>query len=74
MTFSVEHIDDYTDIVLLDPTGADNDVTVTVDQDGDVWFRTQCPESDHVDLIQMNYSMLTDLVAALDQTEGVFIS
>ena len=74
MTFSVEIESDYTDIVLLDPTGCDNDVVVSITDDGDVFMRTQCPETDQVDLILMNYSMLTDLVAALEQTEGVFVS
>lgn len=74
MTFSVEHFPDYTDVVLLDPSGNDNDVVVTFDETGEVWFRHQCPETDHVDLILMNYSMLTDLVAALDLEEGLYTS
>ena len=74
MTFSVEIESDYTDIVLLDPTGNDNDVTVSITDDGDVWLRHQCPDTDQVDLILMNYSMLTDLMAALESTQGVFIS
>lgn len=72
MTFSIEIEPDYTDVVLLDPTGNDNDVIVTLDEGGDVWIRHQCPETDKVDLILMTYSMLTDLIEAMNKPEGVY--
>ncbi len=74
MTYTVEHIDDYTDVVILDPTGSDNDLVVTICEDGEVWLRQQCPETDHVDLILITYSMLQDLNNSMNTPEGLVVS
>ncbi len=73
MTFSVEYDNQEIDIILLDPTGCDNDCQVTI-VGKEVWIRQQCPETDQVDLILISYSMLTDLATAINKPEGVFIS
>ena len=71
MTYSVEFEPDYTHIVLLDPTGSDNDLQVDI-CNNDVWLRQECIETGKVDLILITHSMLEDLVAALDSPEGMY--
>ena len=64
----------FTQIVLLDPTGDDNDVEVTLDSDSQVWIRQECTETGKVDLVLMDWKMLQDLVVALQSEDGVYVT
>ena len=44
MAYTVEIESDHTHIVVLDPTGADNDLTIDLCDNDDVYFRQECPE------------------------------
>ena len=61
MPFTVEIDGQSSEIVLLDTEGTDKDVTILVRDDDKVFIRQQCPESDRVDVIEMNWQMLVHL-------------
>ena len=73
MAYTVEIESDHTHIVVLDPTGADNDLTIDLCDNDDVYFRQECPETGKVDLILIHYSMLVDLLASIQSPEGMFM-
>ena len=72
MTYTVEIESDYTHIVVLDSTGADNDLTIDICDNSDVYLRQECLETGKVDLILITYSMLVDLSSSLGSEEGMF--
>ena len=73
MTYTVKIESDHTHIVVLDPTGCDNDLEVDICDNDDVYFRQECHESGKVDLILIKYSMLIDLLASIQSPEGIFM-
>ena len=72
MPFTVEIDEICSEIVLLDTEGADKDVTVLIRDDDKVFIRQQCPDSDRVDVIEMNRQMLVGLSKSLYCDEGMY--
>lgn len=65
---------DHTVTTIMDETGEYTDVELTIDDDG--VFLRQFPEDDRIpaDLISMSHKMFKDMLEALNQSEGFFIT
>ena len=72
MTFTVEIDSSSSEIVLLDTDGNDKDVTVIIRDDDKVFIRQECPESNRVDVIEMNWQMLVGLSQSIFYEEGMY--
>ena len=72
MPFTVEHLSDCSEIVLLDTEGHDKDVTVWVQGDDRVFIRQQDPVSGRVDVIEMNWQMLVALSQSIFCEDGMY--
>ena len=72
MPFTVEHLSDCSEIVLLDTEGHDKDVTVLVQGDDKVFIRQQDPVSGRVDVIEMNRQMLVGLSQSIFCEDGMY--
>ena len=72
MPFTVEHLSDCSEIVLLDTEGHDKDVTVLVQGDDKVFIRQQDPVSGRVDVIEMNWQMLVGLSQSIFCEDGMY--
>ena len=72
MTFTVEIDSSSSEIVLLDADGNDKDVTVIIRDDDKVFIRQECPESNRVDVIEMNWQMLVGLSQSIFYEEGMY--
>ena len=72
MTFTVEIDSSSSEIVLLDTDGNDKDVTVIIRNDDKVFIRQECPESNRVDVVEMNWQMLVGLSQSIFYEEGIY--
>ena len=72
MTFTVEIDSSSSEIVLLDTDGNDKDVTAIIRDDDKVFIRQGCPESNRVDVIEMNWQMLVGLSQSIFYEEGMY--
>ena len=72
MPFTVEIDENTSEIVILDTEGNDKDVVVLIRDDDKVFIRQQCPESDRVDVIEMNWPMLVALAGSLECEPGLY--
>ena len=72
MTFTVEIDSSSSEIVLLDTDGNDKDVTVIIRDDDKVFIRQECPESNRVDVVEMNWQMLVGLSQSIFYEEGIY--
>ena len=72
LPFSVEHNEDHSTVIILDRSGKDEDVEITFDDDGYVWFRQITENDEYVGLICMHEEMFKDLLAAIDCEPGVY--
>ena len=72
MSFTVEIDETCSEVVILDTDGNDKDVTVIIRDDDKVFIRQQCPDSDRVDVIEMNWRMLLSLIAAANCDDGIY--
>ena len=72
MTFTVEIDSSSSEIVLLDTDGNDKDVTVIIRDDDKVFIRQECPESNRVDVVEMNWQMLVGLSQSIFCEDGMY--
>ena len=72
MTFTVEIEGNSSEVILLDTDGNDKDVHVIIRDDDKVFIRQQDPDSDRVDVIEMNWQMLLSLIASANCEEGIY--
>ena len=72
MTFTVEIEGNSSEVMLLDTDGNDKDVHVIIRDDDKVFIRQQDPDSDRVDVIEMNWQMLLSLIASANCEEGMY--
>ena len=72
MTFTVEIDSSSSEIVLLDTDGNDKDVTVIIRDDDKVFIRQECPDSNRVDVVEMNWQMLVGLSQSIFYEEGIY--
>lgn len=72
--FTNEFEADATITTIMDETGEKEDVHLIIDDEG-VWIR-QFPENQKApaDLIMLSHKMFKDMIEALQQTEGFFVT
>ena len=69
--FTVDFVDDATEIRTLDQAGEHEDVEVIMDAES-VFFRQWNEDMGYFDLIEMSDQQLKDILAALNSTEGAY--
>jgi len=69
--FTVDFVDDATEIRTLDQAGEHEDVEVIMDAES-VFFRQWNEDMGYFDLIEMSDQQLKDILAALGSTEGAY--
>ena len=72
MTFTVEIHSNCSEITVLDTTGADKDVKVLIQDDDKVYIQPQCPESNRVDVVEMDFQMLCSIAESLTCEPGMY--
>lgn len=72
MTFTVEIEGNTSEVVILDTSGQDKDVVVLIRDDDKVFIRQQDPDTDRVDVIEMDWKMFNALVMSIHCDDGTY--
>lgn len=72
--FTVEQESDHQKVVVMDETGAFEDLEMFIDDDGRVWIRQFDETNGEFSLIIITWHQLMDIIAALNSPEGLFVT